>query len=71
MGQVFCKRRDVLVGRSVAGRERLFRRFVDEGVLVGSKNLPFSLDPVVQLLASLMASLHVKFIGPPLDSFFD
>jgi hypothetical protein len=69
--QSFAHRQHALIGRRIAGWKRLYRRFVDEGVLPGSKNLPFSFDPVVQLQARMMASLHVKFIRPPPDSFFE
>ena len=50
-----------LVGRRVAGGERFFGRFIDEGVLVSVKNLLFCLQPVIQRRARLMTSLLSLF----------
>jgi len=60
-----------LVRRRIARRERLFRRFVDEGVLVSAKDFLFGLEPVVEFQARLPASPEVEFVGPSPDLFFE
>src|SRR6516164_7452696 len=67
----FITSRMLLIGWRIAGRERLFRRFVDECVLVGVNNFLFRLQPVVELRAKLIAALHVEFLGSLPDTFFE
>ena len=59
-----------LVGWWIAGRERLFRRFVDECVLVRVKNFLFGLQPVVELRAQLITPPDGELLGSLPDTFF-
>ena len=40
-------------------------------LFLGSANLLFGLEPVVQFRAGLIAPQDVQFVGPALDSFFE
>src|SRR5260370_38588130 len=60
-----------LARRRIARREGLFRRFVDEGVLVSAKDFLFGLEPVVEFQARLPASPEEEFVGPSPDLFFE
>jgi hypothetical protein len=60
-----------VVRRRIARREGLFRRFVDEGVLVSAKDFLFGSQPVVEFQARLPASPQVEFVGPSSDLFFE
>ena len=60
--------RRCLIGRRVAGWERLFRGLVD-GLLHGAPDLLFGLEPVIEFRAGLIAALDVEFIRSAADSF--
>jgi hypothetical protein len=60
----------LLIGWWIAGRERLFRRFVDECVLARTKNFLFGLEPDVGLRARPITPLDGEFLGSLPDTFF-
>ena len=66
----FIKPRMLLIGWRIAGRERFFRRFVDESLLVGVDNFVLRLQPVVELRTKSITALDVELVGSLPNTFF-
>ena len=58
-----------LKGRRVTCRERFFTRLVN-GPFLGSTNLRFGLQPVIELGTRFIATRCIPLISAPTDAFF-